>query len=188
MKESISRAFSYLLANKTALGVGREVDTSDFHVEVIDLLGNQRRGRDRRRLLRRRLLGPAQGGRRSRPARARRHEHPGQHQARALADRAAPGRDGQRRQARPDPDREQAQLPRRHPPTSSSTSTRSSTATCARPRSRRSGSTDAMDVTGPGVWRPYLGYRLTFGNDGSSVFEQRAVLQSLFQTFTEWTR
>lgn len=40
MKESIARAFSYLLANKTPLGVAREVDTSDFHVEAIDLLGN----------------------------------------------------------------------------------------------------------------------------------------------------
>ncbi|MCP4659285.1 MAG: ATP-dependent Lon protease, partial [bacterium] len=41
MKESIRRAFSYLLANKNTFGVGREVDTSDFHVEVIDLLGNR---------------------------------------------------------------------------------------------------------------------------------------------------
>ncbi len=41
MKESVQRAFAYLQANKTALGVGREVDTSDFHVEVIDLLGNR---------------------------------------------------------------------------------------------------------------------------------------------------
>ena len=41
MKESINRAFSYLLANKGAFGVGREVDTSDFHVEAIDLLGNK---------------------------------------------------------------------------------------------------------------------------------------------------
>lgn len=41
MKESVNRAFSYLLSNKTAFGVGREVDTSDFHVEVIDLLGNK---------------------------------------------------------------------------------------------------------------------------------------------------
>ena len=41
MKESINRAFSYLLANKNAFGVGRDVDTSDFHVEVIDLLGNK---------------------------------------------------------------------------------------------------------------------------------------------------
>jgi ATP-dependent Lon protease len=41
MKESVSRAFSHLLANKTAFGVGREVDTTDFHVEVIDLLGNK---------------------------------------------------------------------------------------------------------------------------------------------------
>lgn len=41
MKESISRAFSYLLTSKNAFGVGREVDTSDFHVEAIDLLGNK---------------------------------------------------------------------------------------------------------------------------------------------------
>jgi ATP-dependent Lon protease len=40
MKESVARAFSYLLANKTGFGVAREVDTSDFHVEIIDLLGN----------------------------------------------------------------------------------------------------------------------------------------------------
>ncbi len=41
MRESITRAFSYLNSHKTALGVAREVDTQDFHVEVIDLLGNR---------------------------------------------------------------------------------------------------------------------------------------------------
>jgi ATP-dependent Lon protease len=41
MKESVNRAFSYLSANKTPFGVPRELDTSDFHVEVIDLLGNR---------------------------------------------------------------------------------------------------------------------------------------------------
>ena len=41
MKESIQRAFSYLLTHKSDLGIAREVDTSDFHVESIDLLGNQ---------------------------------------------------------------------------------------------------------------------------------------------------
>ncbi len=41
VKESVNRAFSYLLSNKTPFGVAREVDTSDFHVEVIDLLGNK---------------------------------------------------------------------------------------------------------------------------------------------------
>ncbi len=40
MKESVTRAFSHLLANKAAFGVPGEVDTSDFHVEIIDLLGN----------------------------------------------------------------------------------------------------------------------------------------------------
>lgn len=41
MKESVSRAFSFLSANKTPFGVPRDFDTSDFHVEVIDLLGNK---------------------------------------------------------------------------------------------------------------------------------------------------
>ena len=41
VKESINRAFSYLLANKGTFGVAREVDTCDFHVEAIDLLGNK---------------------------------------------------------------------------------------------------------------------------------------------------
>ena len=40
MKESVQRGFSYLLANKGGLGIARELDTSDFHVEAIDLLGN----------------------------------------------------------------------------------------------------------------------------------------------------
>jgi ATP-dependent Lon protease len=41
MKESIQRAFSYAQAKKTDLGIGRDLDTSDIHVEVIDLLGNR---------------------------------------------------------------------------------------------------------------------------------------------------
>jgi ATP-dependent Lon protease len=41
IKESITRAFSYLGTNKVALGVGSEVDSSDFTVEVIDLLNNR---------------------------------------------------------------------------------------------------------------------------------------------------
>jgi len=41
VKASVQRAFSHLLSAKTSFGVGREVDTSDFHVEVIDLLGNK---------------------------------------------------------------------------------------------------------------------------------------------------
>lgn len=41
MKESIDRAYSYLRAQKNAFGLAREVDTSDLHVEAIDLLGNK---------------------------------------------------------------------------------------------------------------------------------------------------
>lgn len=44
VKESFTRAFSYLQANKTPLGVARDCDTSDFHVECIDLLGNGSEG------------------------------------------------------------------------------------------------------------------------------------------------
>jgi ATP-dependent Lon protease len=41
MKESIQRAFGYIQANKGGIGVAREVETSDFHVEAINLLGNR---------------------------------------------------------------------------------------------------------------------------------------------------
>jgi ATP-dependent Lon protease len=40
-KESIQRAFSFLLSRKTEVGVARDLDLSDLHVEVIDLLGNR---------------------------------------------------------------------------------------------------------------------------------------------------
>jgi ATP-dependent Lon protease len=43
-KESINRAFSYMLARKMELGIGGELDLSDFHVEVIDLLNNRVEG------------------------------------------------------------------------------------------------------------------------------------------------
>ena len=41
MKESVLRAFSYIQAKKAELGIMRELDTSDLHVEVIDLIGNR---------------------------------------------------------------------------------------------------------------------------------------------------
>lgn len=41
MKESVQRVFSYVHAKKTELGIARDVDTSDIHVEAIDLLGNR---------------------------------------------------------------------------------------------------------------------------------------------------
>jgi ATP-dependent Lon protease len=40
MKESVMRAFSYVQARKSDLGIAHDLDTSDLHVEVIDLLGN----------------------------------------------------------------------------------------------------------------------------------------------------
>jgi ATP-dependent Lon protease len=44
MKESFTRAFSYLQSNKTALGIARDCDVNDFHVECIDLMGNRADG------------------------------------------------------------------------------------------------------------------------------------------------
>ena len=41
MKESIQRAFAYLMSQKVKMGVGQQVDTTDFHVEAIDLLSNR---------------------------------------------------------------------------------------------------------------------------------------------------
>jgi ATP-dependent Lon protease len=43
-KEAVQRAFGYLGARKVEFGLGREVDSSDFHVEVIDLLNNSIEG------------------------------------------------------------------------------------------------------------------------------------------------
>jgi ATP-dependent Lon protease len=41
IRDSVKRAFSYLQSRKTDLGIGRDLDVSDLHVEVIDLLGNR---------------------------------------------------------------------------------------------------------------------------------------------------
>jgi ATP-dependent Lon protease len=40
MKESIQRAFAYLQGQKGKMGIAQQVDTTDFHVEAIDLLSN----------------------------------------------------------------------------------------------------------------------------------------------------
>jgi ATP-dependent Lon protease len=40
MRESIKRAFAYMMGQKVRIGVGQQVDTTDFHVEAIDLLSN----------------------------------------------------------------------------------------------------------------------------------------------------
>jgi len=41
MRESIQRAFAYLGAQKVKIGLAQQLDTTDFHVEGIDLLSNQ---------------------------------------------------------------------------------------------------------------------------------------------------
>jgi len=40
MRESINRAFAYLQGQKGKMGIAQQVDTTDFHVEAIDLLSN----------------------------------------------------------------------------------------------------------------------------------------------------
>jgi len=40
MRESIQRAYAYLAAQKVRIGISQYVDTTDFHVEAIDLLSN----------------------------------------------------------------------------------------------------------------------------------------------------
>ena len=40
MKESIQRAFAYLQGQKGKMGIAQQVDTTDFHIEAIDLLSN----------------------------------------------------------------------------------------------------------------------------------------------------
>ena len=40
MRESIQRAYAYLAAQKLKIGISQQVDTTDFHVEGIDLLSN----------------------------------------------------------------------------------------------------------------------------------------------------
>lgn len=41
IKESVQRAFGYVQSKKSELGIARDLDTSDLHVEVIDLLANR---------------------------------------------------------------------------------------------------------------------------------------------------
>lgn len=40
MRESIQRAFAYLAAQKIKIGISKQIGTTDFHVEGIDLLSN----------------------------------------------------------------------------------------------------------------------------------------------------
>lgn len=41
MKESAQRAFACMQAKRSELGLGLDVDVSDFHLQIIDLLGNR---------------------------------------------------------------------------------------------------------------------------------------------------
>jgi ATP-dependent Lon protease len=41
MRESIQRAFAYIQGNKGNMGIAQAVDTTDFHMEAIDLLTNR---------------------------------------------------------------------------------------------------------------------------------------------------
>jgi ATP-dependent Lon protease len=41
IRESLQRAFAYLQGNKVRMGIAQSFDTTDFHVEVLDLLANR---------------------------------------------------------------------------------------------------------------------------------------------------
>lgn len=41
MRESLQRAFAYMMGQKVKMGIGQQMDTTDFHVEAIDLLSNR---------------------------------------------------------------------------------------------------------------------------------------------------
>jgi len=41
MKESVHRAFAYIQGHKVQLGIGQSFDTTDFHVEALDLMANR---------------------------------------------------------------------------------------------------------------------------------------------------
>lgn len=41
MKDSLNTAFAYMKSHKVELGIGVDLDTTDFHVESVDLLGNK---------------------------------------------------------------------------------------------------------------------------------------------------
>ena len=40
MTESIQRAFAYIQGHKAQMGIAQAFDTTDFHIEAIDLLAN----------------------------------------------------------------------------------------------------------------------------------------------------
>jgi predicted ATP-dependent Lon-type protease len=93
MKESIQRAFSYVQAKKIELGIARDLDTSDLHVEAIDLLGNRVEAEVGVAFFVAGQPGSTRPGRR---------ECPRKYQATQVPHRAASGGKGQRRQTRPD--------------------------------------------------------------------------------------
>ena len=129
MKESIQRAFAYLQGQKVKMGIAQQLDTTDFHVEAIDLLSNHVPceagialvvavySAIKKHSVVAGLLDP------------RRPEHPGEHQVGAVAGRAAPGGHGQRGTAGLGPAGEQAELPRSLRATSWSGSIRCSSPT-----------------------------------------------------------
>jgi ATP-dependent Lon protease len=76
MRESIQRAYAYLAAQKVKIGISQQVDTTDFHVEGIDLLSNQE----------------TVGARRA--CDTRESEYPRQYQIPPISGGTSPGRNG----------------------------------------------------------------------------------------------
>ena len=110
MKESIQRAFGYFSRIRCGWASAQDFDTTDFHVEAIDLLQNRVSCECGVALVVaiisaiKRVPGAAGTGD------PRRYEHPGKHQGSADTGGAVPVGDGERRPPGFDSDRESASI------------------------------------------------------------------------------
>jgi predicted ATP-dependent Lon-type protease len=111
MKESVQRAFSYVQAKKADLGIARDLETSDVHVEVIDLLGNRVEAEIGVAFFCGGLLGLSKGARQSSIACAWRHERAGKYQTSPISHGAASSCEGQWCKTVAYSDREQTKFP-----------------------------------------------------------------------------
>ena len=95
MKESIQRAYAYMMGQKVKMGIGQQIDTTDFHVEAIDLLSNHVPCEAGMALVVAVYSAIKKSSVLAGPGHFGRHQHPGEHQVAPLAGRTASGGDGQ---------------------------------------------------------------------------------------------
>ena len=118
MKESIVTAFDYIKANKLRLGIERDLDSYDYHVQIVDLMQSKEGSQGGVAFFVALYSLAARQAGAGRPGHPGRDDDPGQYPARALLGRAAAGDHGQRRQEGADPGQQPAPVSRgaaRHP-------------------------------------------------------------------------